>query len=111
MQSKFLASYYGGAQEFQNALTSLRRAGLPGLVSASDGKGIFTEAGCAKCHTLAAAGARGTVGPNLDQQQPSKPTIVAALTSGQGRMVSFRGKLSAAQVQAVADFITQNAGK
>jgi mono/diheme cytochrome c family protein len=30
------------------------------------GKATFTSAGCAGCHTLAAAGATGTVGPNLD---------------------------------------------
>ena len=110
LESEFLGSYYGGAREFQNALASLRRSGVQ-LVSASDGKGIFKEAGCANCHTLAAAGARGTVGPNLDEQQPSKPAIVNALTIGQGTMLSFGGKLSAAQIQAVADFVSQNAGK
>ena len=26
---------------------------------------------CASCHTLAAAGSTGTVGPNLDQLKPS----------------------------------------
>jgi mono/diheme cytochrome c family protein len=80
-------------------------------VSASDGKGIFKESGCANCHTLAAAGARGTVGPNLDELKPSKSTVAGALTNGQGTMVSFRGKLSAAQIQAVADFVSQSAGK
>src|SRR5581483_6146907 len=31
------------------------------------GKAVFTgTAGCSGCHTLAAAGATGTVGPNLD---------------------------------------------
>jgi cytochrome c6 len=111
LQSKFLGSYYGGVQEFQTALVSLRRAGVPGLVTASDGKDIFKEAGCASCHTLAAAGATGTVGPNLDEQQPSKTKIVNAITDGQGTMVSFEGKLSAAQIQAVADFVSQTAGK
>jgi cytochrome c oxidase subunit II len=34
---------------------------------ASAGKAVFTgSAGCSGCHTLAAAGASGTVGPNLD---------------------------------------------
>ncbi|MBV8987246.1 MAG: cytochrome c oxidase subunit II, partial [Solirubrobacterales bacterium] len=33
------------------------------------GKAVFTgSAGCSSCHTLAAAGATGTVGPNLDQR-------------------------------------------
>jgi mono/diheme cytochrome c family protein len=30
------------------------------------GKAVFTSAGCAACHTLSAAGAKGTVGPDLD---------------------------------------------
>jgi cytochrome c oxidase subunit 2 len=35
--------------------------------AASAGKAVFTgAAGCGGCHTLAAAGASGTVGPNLD---------------------------------------------
>jgi cytochrome c oxidase subunit 2 len=34
--------------------------------SPSAGAAVFTSAGCAGCHTLAAAGATGTVGPNLD---------------------------------------------
>ena len=35
--------------------------------SAAAGKAVFTgAAGCTGCHTLAAAGATGTVGPNLD---------------------------------------------
>jgi cytochrome c oxidase subunit II len=37
--------------------------------SAAAGKAIFTgSAGCSSCHTLAAAGASGTIGPNLDQR-------------------------------------------
>lgn len=33
---------------------------------AEAGKTVFTSAGCAACHTLTAAGAKGTVGPDLD---------------------------------------------
>lgn len=32
----------------------------------SAGKQLFTQAGCGGCHTLADAGSRGAVGPNLD---------------------------------------------
>ena len=31
------------------------------------GKAVFASNGCASCHTLTAAGAKGTVGPNLDE--------------------------------------------
>jgi cytochrome c oxidase subunit 2 len=33
---------------------------------ANAGKAVFASAGCSGCHTLAQAGATGTVGPNLD---------------------------------------------
>jgi cytochrome c2 len=33
---------------------------------ATAGKAVFTSAGCSGCHTFSAAGASGTVGPNLD---------------------------------------------
>jgi cytochrome c oxidase subunit 2 len=37
--------------------------------TAAAGKALFTgSAGCSSCHTLAAAGATGQVGPNLDQR-------------------------------------------
>jgi cytochrome c oxidase subunit 2 len=35
---------------------------------AAAGKAAFTSGGCGACHTLAAAGATGTVGPDLDQR-------------------------------------------
>jgi cytochrome c oxidase subunit II len=37
--------------------------------TAAAGKAVFTSAaGCSTCHTLAAAGATGTIGPDLDQR-------------------------------------------
>lgn len=41
----------------------LAQAGLQG---ATDGAQIFTAAGCAACHTLADAGSKSDVGPDLD---------------------------------------------
>jgi cytochrome c oxidase subunit 2 len=35
--------------------------------AATSGKAVFANNGCAACHTLAAAGAKGTVGPDLDK--------------------------------------------
>jgi cytochrome c551/c552 len=34
--------------------------------SAAAGKPLFSSQGCSACHTLAAAGSTGTIGPNLD---------------------------------------------
>lgn len=35
--------------------------------SAEEGEQVFTSAGCASCHTFAAAGSSGVTGPNLDE--------------------------------------------
>lgn len=79
----------------------------------TDGKTIFTQVSppCAGCHTLAAANATGTVGPNLDQVKPSKALVIERVTNGKGVMPSFKDKLSQQQIDAVATFVSQNAGK
>jgi cbb3-type cytochrome c oxidase subunit III len=77
----------------------------------TDGKAIFASAGCSGCHTLAAAGASGTVGPNLDDAKPSKALAIDRITNGRGGMPSFKGQLSEAQIEAVATFVSENAGK
>ena len=46
--------------------TSKSAPSTPTASTLAAGKSIFTSAGCVGCHTLAAAGATGTVGPNLD---------------------------------------------
>ena len=78
---------------------------------ASDGKTVFATAGCTGCHTLKAAGSTGTVGPNLDEAKPSKELVIDRVTNGQGGMPSFKGQLSEAHIQAVADYVSSNAGK
>jgi cytochrome c6 len=76
----------------------------------TDGKSIFAQT-CVSCHTLADAGASGTVGPNLDQTKPSKELVVDRVTNGQGGMPSFKDQLDAAQIEAVADYVSSVAGK
>jgi mono/diheme cytochrome c family protein len=77
----------------------------------TDGAAIFKGAGCAGCHTLAAAGASGTTGPNLDQLKPPAALVVTQVTNGGAVMPSFKGKLSPAQIQAVAKYVSSSAGK
>jgi cytochrome c oxidase subunit 2 len=51
------------------AVSTAPAASSSATASAATGKAVFTGAsGCASCHTLAAAGATGTIGPNLDQR-------------------------------------------
>jgi mono/diheme cytochrome c family protein len=75
----------------------------------SAGAKVFSDAGCKNCHTLKAAGAHGTVGPNLDQLQPSADLVIKQVNSGGGVMPSFKGKLSAAQIKAVAAYVSESA--
>lgn len=76
----------------------------------TDGKSIFASAGCGGCHTLAAAGSSGTVGPSLDEAQPSLELAIDRITNGQGGMPAFKGQLSEEQIEAVATFVAENAG-
>jgi mono/diheme cytochrome c family protein len=81
-----------------------------GSKSATSGSEVFASAGCANCHTLKAAGAGGRAGPNLDDLEPSAAKVRAQVTSGGGGMPAFRSSLSAAQIQAVADYVAKSAG-
>jgi len=76
----------------------------------TDGKKIFST-DCSSCHTLKAAAASGTIGPNLDQLKPSFPVAQHQVEVGGGVMPAFKGKLSQAQIDAVAKFVADNAGK
>lgn len=81
-------------------------AGAP-AGDAAAGKAVFDSAGCAGCHTLADAGASGTVGPNLDDVKPPRELIVDRVTNGAGAMPAFAGQLSEEQIQDVAAYIVQ----
>ena len=87
---------------------------LPALDLTGDaaaGKEIFmTTAGCSSCHTLSAAGATGTVGPNLDEAKPSYELAVTRVTKGQGGMPSFVDQLTPQQIADVAQFVSESAG-
>ena len=82
----------------------------PVEVTGANGKTIFT-AKCGSCHTLAAAGTTGTVGPNLDQLKPPEATVRTQVINGGGVMPAFKGTLSDAQINAVAKYVADNAGK
>ncbi len=76
----------------------------------NDGKAIF-QADCASCHTLAAAQATGTVGPNLDQLKPADARVKRQVENGGAVMPAFKGRLTDAQIAAVATFVSSSAGK
>lgn len=79
--------------------------------AAGSGEAVFASAGCDGCHTLAAAGSSGAVGPNLDERKPDAAAVEAVVTAGSGVMPSFKGRLSAAEIKAVADYVASVAGR
>jgi len=82
----------------------------PSKGGAMSGASLFTQ-NCASCHTLAAAHATGTVGPNLDQLKPSKAVVARQVTDGGGGMPAFGGRLSSRQIDAIAAYVASSAGK
>lgn len=77
---------------------------------AAQGKALFAPAGCAGCHTLADAGASGSVGPNLDDAKPTAALVVDRVTNGKGAMPSFSGQLSKDEIEALAAYVSQATG-
>jgi mono/diheme cytochrome c family protein len=78
---------------------------------AAAGKTVFETAGCTSCHTLKAANAHGTVGPNLDDKKPPAALVVDRVTHGKGVMPPFAGQLTPKQIADVAAFVSSSAGK
>ncbi len=74
------------------------------------GETVF-ETTCSSCHTLAAAGTTGTVGPNLDELKPSDSLVEHQVTNGGGGMPAFGGSLSKEEIKNVAEFVSHWAGK
>jgi mono/diheme cytochrome c family protein len=79
--------------------------------SKPNGKQVFASAGCGSCHTLKDAGTHGTVGPNLDALKPSKSIVAHQVENGGAVMPSFKSRLSPAQIDAVATYVSSVAGK
>src|SRR3954467_15798636 len=59
--------------------------------ASAQGKTVFTS-NCKGCHTLKAAGATGSVGPNLDDVKPDKATVQRQVENGGGPMPGVQGQ-------------------
>lgn len=81
----------------------------PAPTAAASGEAVFTE-NCGGCHTLAAAGTNGSVGPNLDELMPDMAHVEEQVRNGGGGMPAFEGELSDAQIAAVAEYVSSSAG-
>jgi len=63
---------------------------------------------CGGCHTLGAAGTSGQVGPNLDDLAPDQDRVLNAIATGPGAMPE--NLLEGAEAEAVAEYVSSNAG-
>jgi cytochrome c553 len=79
--------------------------------ASAQGKQVFTQ-NCKGCHTLADAQATGKVGPNLDDLKPDRGRVRRQVITGgkPGGMPAFKGKLTNAQINAVAQYVSSVAG-
>ena len=78
--------------------------------ASAEGKQVFTQ-NCGGCHTLKDAGTTGSVGPDLDELKPPKATVVRQVNNGGGPMPAFKGKLTPAQIDADATYVSTVAGQ
>ena len=85
--------------------TTGEEAGAEG--DAAAGESVFSQ-NCAACHTLEAAGASGTVGPNLDESQPDAELVEDRVRNGSGAMPAFEGQLSDEQIADVTAFVVES---
>src|SRR3954466_10947736 len=101
----------GGGSGSSSSSSSSQSTSSGGTQSASaQGKQVFTQ-NCKGCHTLKDAGATGSVGPNLDDLKPDKATVVRQVNNGGGQMPAFKGKLTDAQIDAVATYVSTVSGQ
>jgi mono/diheme cytochrome c family protein len=88
-------------------------------VEASNQQGLqLFQINCGACHTLAAAGTDGLVGPNLDELLGTGPKSASSVKANQSRVLNAveqgvggrmpKGILQSAQAKEVAAFVANN---
>jgi mono/diheme cytochrome c family protein len=73
--------------------------------NASAGGAVWVSAGCGGCHTLAAAGSTGTLGPNLDDSKPTDSVVRLQVVNGGSPMPAFGNQLSQQQIADLAAYV------
>jgi mono/diheme cytochrome c family protein len=74
------------------------------------GLAVFTRMGCGGCHTLAAAGSTGPIGPDLDARLPthtreSLTSVILSPPAGSPMPEDFGDRMSDAELTALVDFL------
>jgi mono/diheme cytochrome c family protein len=72
------------------------------------GEAVWASAGCGGCHTMAAANASGSIGPNLDDTKPDLALVVDRVTNGRGAMPAFKDDLTEQQIADVAAYVVSS---
>ena len=76
------------------------------------GKDIFlNKAECSTCHTLADAGSKAEIGPNLNDIKPDKIRVILTVTNGIGVMPAYDGQLTSEEIDAVSHYVSIAATK
>jgi mono/diheme cytochrome c family protein len=76
----------------------------------STGATVFARMGCASCHTLAAAGATGEIGPSLDERLPdhtadSLRAVIVSPPAGSMMPDNFGSRMSDAELDQLVSFL------
>lgn len=135
-EAQDVAAYVGAVAAVPGHDTgALAQAGAVSGTTPAAGKSVFTGiGGCSSCHTLAAAGATGTVGPDLDTRlrsdcataaskrirgAPLKKCIYTAITDPYAYIPTgyhagimppnFKTKLKPSEIQALVNFLYADA--
>jgi mono/diheme cytochrome c family protein len=97
----------GGTTTTKTTTTTTTSTGVTETLvgNPANGASVWASAGCAACHTLRAAGATGTVGPDLDQAKPGQDLVIQRVTNGINVMPAFGSQLSTSQIQDVASYV------
>lgn len=110
-----IAAYSVGFSEGEDEGLAERGGAQPAArepaVPSGPGRQLFAST-CGSCHTLAAAGTDGKVGPDLDQLRPDVPRVLAAIEKGgAGTGGMPPGLLSGERARQVAEFVAAAAGR
>jgi cytochrome c oxidase subunit II len=77
------------------------------------GRAVFARMGCGSCHTLAAAGSYGQIGPNLDNRLPhhTRATLIRQITKPAsdggftGMPTDFASRMTARELDSLVRFL------
>jgi cytochrome c553 len=101
-------------------VTAAKQRITNGSESVRRGRELFTSEGCDRCHSIAAIGAEGKLGPRLDTLDKDSEEILQSITDPRDEITDgypeklmptdFGTRLDVAEVQALADFVAAVSG-